>query len=87
MEDGRMQRQWVVTFRNGTEHSYEYFDDEMVQNVPGTQTSLMRSNAGNGGTVRMLPCSPGGSLVSPASLIFFIFCSPLLGHSVRCRRT
>ena len=60
MEDGRMQGQWVVTYRNGKSYPYEYLDDEMVQDFSGTRTSLPSNYTGKSGTVRMpFCCSPG----------------------------
>jgi hypothetical protein len=60
MEDGRMQGQWVVTYRNGKSYPYEYLDDEMVQDFSGTRTSLPSNYTAKSGTVRMpFCCSPG----------------------------
>ena len=93
MEDGRMQGQWVVTFRNGTSHSYEYFNDEMVQNFSGTRTSLTRNNVSNGGTVSV-PLSRSPRLQRPSPLavpviaISSFVCRRAAALSVAgCRRT
>jgi hypothetical protein len=51
MEDGRMQGQWVVTYRNGKSYPYEYLDDEMVQDFSGTRTSLPSNYTAKSGTV------------------------------------
>jgi hypothetical protein len=83
MEAGRMQGQWVVTFRNGTSHSYEYLDDEMVQITSGNVASVTRNNGGTTGRVSR-PFFRSHSTATHTAR--FSALSSLVAFAVRCYR-
>ena len=75
MEAGRMQGQWIVTFRNGTSRSYDYLDDEVVQvaSTTGTGVSLTQREVGKAEKVRRppfpFPAAESPLLLSPANTL------------------
>ena len=82
MEAGRMQGQWVVTFRNGTSHSYEYLDDEMVQVASNNGASVTRNNGGTDGRVSRPFFRSHGTATHP--LIALFSSSPELTTDLLC---